>query len=429
MSLKNNAALYPQPLTLARQAEIILAFVKVLYINGQTTKQIIAEAEKMARMLKKNIMLDVQWGKLWLHLSDDHGGQAVQVVAAEPVNVHMGKVVATMDVLSAFFTGKTDLTQAYTILLRIDHQPPAPTWLFALAAAVGSVALALIFGLQEAAAAAVIFGSAAIGGVVRRYLASISSNLFLQPLVAATIAGIIGAIAVHAHLNSALRLVALCPCMVLVPGPHFLNSSLDLMHGRLQLGMARLLLAVLVCISISLGVLAGMAMLHVNLPIEPMAQHQIPLWQDMIAAAIAIVAYNIFFSIPLRFIVWPVIVGALGHMLRWLALVHFAAQVATASFVACLFVGLVLTLVAHYQRLPFAALAFAAVVSMIPGVYLFRMMSGIIALTAEPILSYTVLSQTIYVGLNALSITAAISLGLLIPKLLLDKPLKAALPW
>lgn len=71
--------------------------------------------------------------------------------------------------------------------------------------------------------------------------------------------------------------------------------------------------------------------------------------------------------------------------------------------------------------MPFAALAFAAVVSMIPGVFLFRMTSGIVALTHSQNITFTLLGQTIYDGLNALVITVAISLGLLGPKVILDK--------
>ena len=35
--------------------------------------------------------------------------------------------------------------------------------------------------------------------------------------------------------------LAVCPCMVLVPGPHFLNGIIDLVHGQLSLGAFRLL--------------------------------------------------------------------------------------------------------------------------------------------------------------------------------------------
>ena len=54
-----------------------------------------------------------------------------------------------------------------------------------------------------------------------------SSNLFLQPFSAALLAGLVGGIAQRYQLSSPLALVALCPCIVLVPGPHFRRSCLE----------------------------------------------------------------------------------------------------------------------------------------------------------------------------------------------------------
>ncbi|MCW8408824.1 threonine/serine exporter family protein [Legionella sp. PATHC035] len=421
MSQKNDPSASTQSLTLAKQAEIILAFAKVLFVNGQTTTQVIREVRKIARVVNLNVLLGTRWGELWLHVTEPSGAQFECIVVTEPASVHMGKVIAARQTLDAFYQGTITLEHAYETLLQINRQPPSKTWLFTLAAAMGAVALGVIFGLNEWSAACLIFLSAALGAVTRRYLATITPNLFVQPLVAAGIAGVVGAIAVDYHLSSSLRLVALCPCMVLVPGPHFLNSALDFIHSRLHLGIARLTLAGLICVSISLGVLLGTTLLGASLPVEPITHQIVPLWQDMIAAGIAIIAYSIFFSTPLKLIVWPMIVGVLAHMLRWQALVSFGASIATASFLACFLVGIVLTLVAYKQRMPFAALAFAAVVSMIPGVYLFRMASGMVALTNSQHITFTLLSQTIYDGLNAVVITLAISIGLLGPKVILDK--------
>jgi uncharacterized membrane protein YjjP (DUF1212 family) len=113
--------------------------------------------------------------------------------------------------------------------------------LFTLAAGAGAVALALIFGLQHLDAAALVLVSGAAGALLRRSLAQFGANLFLQPFCAAFVAGIIGGLAVRYQLSSPLRLVAICPCMVLVPGPHVLNAALDLLRGRVHLGAARLI--------------------------------------------------------------------------------------------------------------------------------------------------------------------------------------------
>ena len=104
---------------------------------------------------------------------------------------------------------------------------------------------------------------------MRRRLARLSANVFIQPFFAALLAGVVGALAVRYQLSSSLRLVAVCPCMVLVPGPHFLNGALDLINGRVALGAARLIYAGLIVVAISTGLLLGLTLLGVSLPTDP----------------------------------------------------------------------------------------------------------------------------------------------------------------
>ena len=130
--------------------------------------------------------------------------------------------------------------------------------------------------------------------------------------------------AVRYDLSSSLRLVAVCPCMVLVPGPHFLNSALDLINGRIALGTARLMYAGLIVVAISVGLLIGLALFGISLPADP-AGRAVPLWQDVIAAGVAVAAYSVFFSTPLHMLPWPVAVGMFGHALRWRRLPSWAS--------------------------------------------------------------------------------------------------------
>src|SRR5258708_21908697 len=114
-------------------------------------------------------------------------------------------------------------------------------------------------------------------------------------------------------------MVGVCACVVLVPGPHFLTGVLGLINGRSHLGAARLLYAFLIVVAISIGLLLGLAFLGASLPVDP-AGRSVPLWQDVIAAGLAVFAYSVFFSTPLNMLPWPVAVGMLAHALRWVVL-------------------------------------------------------------------------------------------------------------
>jgi uncharacterized membrane protein YjjB (DUF3815 family) len=205
-----------------------------------------------------------------------------------------------------------------------------------------------------------------------------------------------------------------------VPGPHVLSGALDLIKGRIHLGAARLIYAGLVIMVISTGLLLGLTVFGVSLPVDQ-AGRAVPLWQDVVAAGVAVAAYSIFFSTPPHMMAWPVAVGMLAHALRWGALVVLGYSAATGALIACLVVGAILTPVARGLQMPFAAIGFAAVVSMIPGVYLFRMASGVLQLADGSHTTFELLSTTIADGLTAGTIIIAMSFGLIVPKLVIDR--------
>ena len=405
-------------MTLAERCNLVLAFARVLYVNGQATEQTVATAEQLGRMLGLRAKVMPRWGELRLQ-PEDENASVIAEVAADPTGVDMNRVASAARAIDELGAGRLAPPAAAETIAAISRAPPAPTWLFTLAAGAGAVGLAVIFGVEHPVPALLIFVSAAAGAILRRGVAQVSANVFLQPFCAALVAGVIGALAVRYQLSSSLRLVAVCPCMVLVPGPHVLNGALDLINGRIHLGAARLIYAGLVIVAISTGLLLGLALLGVSLPVDQ-AGRAVPLWQDVVAAGVAIAAYSVFFSTPPNMLLWPVTVGMLAHALRWVAITVFGFGAAIGTLLACLVVGLILTPVARRRHMPFAAIGFASVVSMLPGVLLFRMASGLVQIAGGAPTSLELISATIADGTSALISILAMSLGLITPKLVID---------
>jgi uncharacterized membrane protein YjjB (DUF3815 family) len=217
-----------------------------------------------------------------------------------------------------------------------------------------------------------------------------------------------------------LRLVAVCPCMVLVPGPHLLNGAIDLARARIALGASRIGYASLITLMICAGLLLGLSFGSVTLPVSGPSR-PVPLGYDVIAAGVAVAAYGTFFAMPWRMLPIPILIGMLAHASRWAIISVAGASVETGALVACLVVGTIITPIADRLRLPFAGLAFTSVVSLIPGVFLFRMAGGMVDLvTLGSQAPQELVVQVVANGTTAILIILAMTFGLIVPKMCIE---------
>jgi uncharacterized membrane protein YjjP (DUF1212 family) len=210
--------------TILERSDLVLACAHVLHTNGQSTHETVQAAERLGTQLGLQATMIAHWEELELRAADGTGSQ-VSFERGSPTGINMDRVASAMSAIENCALCRPPIGAALENIKAIAHAPPAPTWLFTLAAAAGAAAMAAIFGVHHLKAVVLIMVSAAAGAVLRRTLAWYSANILLQPLCAALLAGMIGALAVRYNLSSSLRLVAVCPCMILVPGPRAQRSD------------------------------------------------------------------------------------------------------------------------------------------------------------------------------------------------------------
>jgi uncharacterized membrane protein YjjB (DUF3815 family) len=179
--------------------------------------------------------------------------------------------------------------------------------------------------------------------------------------------------------------------------------------------------ATLVTLTISTGLVLGLALGGFGLPPSG-ASGVIPFGYDVLAAGVAVAAYGTFFNMSWQTLPIPIVVGMLAHGCRWGAITLAGVNPATGALIACLIAGTLMTPIADRLRLPFAGLAFASVVSLIPGSYLFRMAGGMASVLAagakaSPDLFFQVMAD----ATSAILIVVAMTFGLVIPRVLSDK--------
>lgn len=138
----------------------------------------------------------------------------------------------------------------------------------------------------------------------------------------------------------------------------------------------------------------------------------------MLAAGLAVAAYGTFFNMPWRMlpIPIPIRIGMVAHSSHGL-LLSLEFGLPLSSLAACQIVGSLVAPIASRLSYPFAAFAFASVVSMAPGVFLF---DGAAAITAsgDAAAPQLLISAVANVA-SALMIVLAMTTGVIVPKVIL----------
>jgi uncharacterized membrane protein YjjP (DUF1212 family) len=394
--------------------QLVLDAVATLHSNGAETARTLERAAQLGRALGTSATATLGWSSSAVEL-DTPGRPRLLRFTVPPLSVAMNRVRAVDDVIDGLRDGNVSHTQARAALQRAAHLPASNVYLFAGACAVGASGLSIIFGVRHPLSVVLIAVAAAAGGILRRFMGSLGGNNFAQVAAAALLAGLAGVLSVHLHLSSDLRLVGVCPCLVLVPGPQLLNGSLDVAENRLPLGMARLCFAAVTLLAAGTGLLIGFKLGRVDLSPNPIGR-TIPLWLDVVSAGVVAVCYGIFYSAPLRILCWPFIVGMIVHGLRWIALDEWHASAAAGAGLACFVAATLLVPVSHRFHVPFSVVGFASVVSLLPGVAVYRMLSGLVELqSATGSRANELLLATTNDATVALSTVFLMAVGFVIP--------------
>ncbi len=129
----------------------------------------------------------------------------------------------------------------------------------------------------------------------------------------------------------------------------------------------------------------------------------------------AALGFGILFNVPPRtlFALW--IGGAIGCFLKF-TLLQMSVGVVFASFVGASAVGILSIPIAHFRHVPPMIFAIPSVIPLIPGVFAYRTMLGLIKLTGTIGTDYNlILSETVNNGAKTLFIIMSLAMGVAIP--------------
>ncbi len=137
---------------------------------------------------------------------------------------------------------------------------------------------------------------------------------------------------------------------------------------------------------------------------------------------IAALGFAALFNVPVRSLFHIFLFGAIGILIKF-TMLHYSLNIVFASLAGAVAIGFLSIPAAHYKHTPPLIFYTPAVIPMIPGILAYRMILGFITLTGNPKspVYYTTLLETVNYGMKVVFILISLSVGVVIPMLLLRK--------
>jgi uncharacterized membrane protein YjjB (DUF3815 family) len=134
------------------------------------------------------------------------------------------------------------------------------------------------------------------------------------------------------------------------------------------------------------------------------------------------VGFAALFNVPRRTLGVIYLISALGGMLKFFLLSYEVGLVLSTLCGASL-IGFASILAAHYRKSPPMTFALPSLIPMIPGLFAYKAMVGVMRLTAEkdPTAYGKLFFETVNNGLSALFIILSLAAGVAIPMLIARK--------
>jgi uncharacterized membrane protein YjjP (DUF1212 family) len=343
------------------------------------------------------------------------GGRNFHAQAPE-LRINVAISLTVQRVIEALLTNDIGLDEATRRLEEVERAAPRHNrWLLAAIFGLAACALAWIL-LADWGAIAVSGVASALGLIARQELAKRHVGLFAAPLAAALIGAGLGGTAILLGWTETAGLCLVVPALMLVPGPHLINGVEDVLENHMQTGLCRLGLATCVLIASAIGVFVGawLTIGRSDVALDPSNRMQLTLVLDVLLAGAAACGFGAFYNTPWRLLWTSVLCGMIGHGIRFVCMQHGVNQGA-ATFGACLVIGLLTSGFVHQLRVPFAAIAFAGAVPMMPGVFIYQSIAGAVRLSlAGPTADPATAAATLALWFKAAFVVGAMALGLLL---------------
>lgn len=144
--------------------------------------------------------------------------------------------------------------------------------------------------------------------------------------------------------------------------------------------------------------------------------------EDAFWSAIAALGFALLFNVPRRALPYCVLAGAVGHSTRLLFMEGFQQNIVPATLLAATVVGFMAKFCARRLQIPSMIFGVCGAIPMVPGVFAFQTMLGILQITWLPVDAAA--ETLVMAAINAIKtglLLGALAAGIVAPTLLFER--------
>ena len=401
---------------IGQKTELLLSVGQLLMENGADTSQIVRDMKRVAAYMgipDEKFHLHIMYTTLMLNISDEHHSHTSFrkcVKHAVDMRIISGVSRLTWRAMREHYT----LDEFQGELHKIASRPRFyDKLLTTCAAGMGCGSFCTLFGCDFNAAIYTAL-SAVIGKFVHMQCAErLGINPYISMTFAAFTATIIAYIT-HVLPTTTPWQPLIAASLFLVPGIPMINAFSDMLNTYLVSGAARILHTLIITGAITFGIVFAIGMADFDsftqLAMRPESNYLL----FATAAAFGAVSFAMFFNVPPRLLYATAIGGALCVCTRNFFVFELGFGPEIGTLVGATLVSIAAMSAIHHLKTPSLVLIVPAVIPLVPGVLIYRLLFAIINIRR---LTLDELLAAVQSGVDALLIILAIAIGASMPNI------------
>ena len=401
---------------IGKKTELILSTGQLLMENGADTMRIIRDMKRVSAYMgisEDKFHLHIMYTTLMLNISDEtHSYTSFKKCRKHAIDMRIIHAISklTWRAMRDHYT----LDEYEDNLKNIEKRPKAyPEWLVILATSFASGGVSALFGCDLAAFFYTTI-CAMIGKITQIICGRMGINAYVTVAFAA-FASTAAAYFAHFLPTATPWHPIIAASIFLVPGIPLINSISDMINTLLMSGVARTVHTLLIVGGMTFGIVFAIGLFDVgsftDLHIMPEDNNYLIF---AIAAAIGAVGFSVLFNLTPRLLYAAAIGGIIAVCTRNFCIFELHLSAVAGTFIGATLVSIIGVKAIHWLHAPTQVLTVPAVIPLVPGVLIYRLLFAIINIRK---LNLDELLRAVQSGVDAVLIILSIAIGVATPSI------------